>query len=157
MRFLPVFIVVLLASACLSEPDCIDSGSSTVHFRIRDSTNAVTKAIFKSIHVSGTTTVFATAPKDTVSTISLPVNPQEGQTSYVFDYDYFFQGSKIPKHRKDSITVTYTAEKIIVSTTCPPYKKISNLDVPEFSYQEKPLVLNGQLNTSEAINIDIKL
>ncbi len=154
MRFLPVFFVVLLASACLSEPDCISEGSNLVQVRLRDSTNAVTKAIFSSIRISGIDSIYAT--KDTLSTFSVPVDPLAGQTSYQIEYTYFFLDS-IPKKRKDSFTISYSVQNIIVSTTCPPYKLISNLDVPEFSFKEKPLVLNRQITPGETINIDIRL
>ncbi|CAN5205192.1 hypothetical protein BH09BAC3_BH09BAC3_03410 [soil metagenome] len=154
MRFLPVFVLVILASACLSEPDCVSAGTNLVQLRLRDSTNAVTKAVFSSIKISGLSGTYST--KDTLSTFKVPVNPAADQTSYDIEYTYFYLDS-IPKKRKSSFTISYTAQNIIVSTTCPPYKLISNLDVPEFSFREKPLVVNRTLSPSEALNIEIKL
>ena len=156
MRFLPVFIVLILASACLTEPDCVDAGTNLVIVRLRDSTNAVTKAVFSSIKVSGLTTFNIVPPKDTLSTLNVPVDPLAGQTTYEIKYTYFYLDS-IPRKRESTFTISYTAQNIIVSTSCPPFKQISNLDVPEYTFREKPLVVNRQITNSETINIEIKL
>ncbi len=157
MRFLPVFVIILLVSSCVSEPDCISGPSNNMVFRMRDSkNNAVKKVIFSSILISGTP---ATVPADSVSSIVIPLDPTMNETTYNFSYTYSYLSNTTPVVRNDQITIVYTSQNIIVSTTCPPYILFSNLDVSAYSFTEKPLVLNRQLLTGvtpATINIDIK-
>jgi len=124
---------------------------------MRDSkNNAVKKVRFSSIIISGSAANFSFT--DSVSTFSIPLDPNKTETTYNFRYKFSYPSDTTTRLRNEQITIVYTSQNIIVSTTCPPYIQFSNLDVSEYSYVQKPLVLNRQLSAgaSATINIDIK-
>lgn len=150
MRLLFIGLLVLLFSACLDDPDCVVTSTNYVRITMKTMNKDTTKAdstiavAFWGITASGTDSVFHKS--DTVSTVSLPVNPGSMETKFRFSY-----GAKT-----DSLILGYTKKTEIISPQCGAFLYYQNLRVISTSF-EKVTVINPQLATSVTSNIEIKL
>jgi Family of unknown function (DUF6452) len=156
VRFLLVCIVALLLSGCLSQPDC--PGAATNKVQISFENNRTNKA--QPIDIASLefgSKYFLTA--DSVSSVSIPVNPFTRETTFIIDYtatlkDIANIDSTIT--RKDTITVGYSVQNIIVSTDCGAYLFCKDLLLNYSSFDSTKLV-NKQLSTSATVNIKVRL
>jgi len=80
VRFFFIGILVLLLSACLSEPDCTVTATNIVRITLKKAItrDSVIFVKFKSITVSGTESTFQNLAGDSVSTLQLPVKSANG-------------------------------------------------------------------------------
>lgn len=149
---LPSFII-LLFSACLSEPDCLVTASNFVRIDLkRTDTNLVNTVKFILIRVQGTDTLFYQDQK--ASSLILPVNPSTEQTTFHFEYKNSLDTTVL---MSDSMTLAYVRQYKVISPECGGYVYYLNLAVSSFSFVNEPKVLNSQLSTSAAPNLEIKL
>ena len=145
MRFLPLGILLLLFASCLDEPDCISTASNKVQIALKrldfDSARTV---IFDSIQVYSTDSVFYKS--DTVTVLSLPVNPGITETTFLFYYEL----------KMDSLVLSYTRETKMVSPKCGAFNYFQELGVVSTSFSQVT-VANTQLSTGGSTNLTIKL
>ena len=145
MRFLPLGILLLLFASCLDEPDCISTASNKVQIALKrldvDSARIV---IFDSIQVYSTDSVFYKS--DTVTVLSLPVNPGITETTFLFYYEL----------KMDSLVLSYTRETKMVSPKCGAFNYFQELGVVSTSFSQVT-VDNTQLSTGGSTNLTIKL
>ncbi len=145
MRFLPLGILLLLFASCLDEPDCISTASNKVQIALKrldfDSARTV---IFDSIQVYSTDSVFYKS--DTVTVLSLPINPGITETTFLFFYEL----------KMDSLVLSYTRETKIVSPKCGAFNYFQELGVVSTSFSQVT-VANTQLSTGGSTNLTIKL
>ena len=150
MRLLFIGLLVLLFSACLDDPDCVVTSTNFVRITMKTMSSDSTKAdstiavAFWGITASGTDSVFHKS--DTVSMVSLPVNPGSMETKFKF-----FYGAN-----SDSLTLGYTKKTEIISPQCGAFLYYQNLRVISTSFKTVK-VINTQLATSVTSNIEIKL
>jgi hypothetical protein len=153
VRFLLPVIIILLLSACLSQPDCLVTATNQVKISLKrldsDSVNTVK---FILIRVSGTDTLLYENKKE--SSIVLPVNPGTLNTTFAFEYKSKPDTAIV---KKDSVTLTYAAQYFVISPDCGGYIFFSNLTVASTSFLNVPKVVNPQLSTSATTNLEIKL
>lgn len=145
MRLLFIAFLVLLFSACLDDPDCVVTSTNIVRISLKkiDSDSAQTIK-FSRITVSGTDSIFHQG--DSVSFVSLPINPGTTETKFKF-----FYGLKI-----DTLVVTYGRTVKLVSPPCGAFAFYQNLNVLSTSFLNVK-VTNHQLSTSATNNLEIKL
>ena len=107
MRFFLFGLILLVLSACLSEPNCLVTTSNEVKIAFKQAnTNTPKKVIFEAITSSGTDVVYKT---DSITQITLYVDPRATQTTFKF-YD---QAAHL-----DSLTLSYKIQNIIISPAC---------------------------------------
>lgn len=157
MRFLYACIVFLMLSGCLSQPDCPGAASNKVQISFKNNlTSRAQKVLFKSIKISGIDTEFATT--DSVSSISLPVNPFATEVAFTFSYGAILVNSpRVEITSVDSIRLNYSVQNIIVSTDCGPYLFCSNLGLVSSSFLNETKLVNNQLSSSETVNLTVRL
>ncbi len=153
MRFLLPALIILLFSACLSQPDCLVTASNFVRIDLkRTDTNAVNTVKFIVIRVQGTDTLFYQG--QSVSSLVLPVNPVMDLTTFYFKYKSNPDTTVV---KNDSLTLSYVRQYKVISTDCGGYIYYSGLKVSYYSFANEPKVVNPQLLTSAAANLEIKL
>lgn len=145
MRLLFAGILGVLFLSCLHEPDCISTATNLMRISLRmadvDSARTI---LFSSVTASGTDTVFY--ENDSISSLSLPVNPGTAQTIFKFYYDL----------EVDSMVVAYTRKTVVISPGCGAFNYFQELSIISTSFPTVT-VLNPQLSTSGSANIEIKL
>ncbi|MBL7847697.1 MAG: hypothetical protein JNL40_09540 [Cyclobacteriaceae bacterium] len=145
VRFFPLGFLILLFSSCLNEPDCIVTSSNKVNIAFLKLTSDSTRAVeLDSILVMGTDSVFNMG--DSVTSVSLPVNPGVIQTTFKFYYE----------SRMDTLTLSYVRVTRVISPACGAFNQIQNLAVVSSSFFSTK-VLVPQLSTSSTTNVTIKL
>jgi hypothetical protein len=153
VRFLLACIIIILLSECFSQPDCLVTATNSVRISLkRTDSDSVNTVAFSMIKVSGTDTIFYKNTK--ASTLTLPVNPAQLQTTFTFQYRSKPDTTIV---KLDSVKLSYTTQKIIISPECGGYLYYSNLSVLSTSFVNQPKVVNSQLSTSATNNLEIKL
>jgi hypothetical protein len=153
VRLLLSVIIILLVSACLSQPDCLVTATNDVKISLkRTDSDSVNTVKFLIVRVSGTDTLFYKNHIESV--LTLPVNPGILKTTFVFEYKSKPDTSIV---KKDSVTLTYATQYFVVSPECGGYAYFSNLAVSSTSFVNVPKVVNPQLSTSATSNLEIKL
>lgn len=154
MRFFLAGIIILLLSACLSEPDCLVIATNNLRISLKNAgTGAAQKVLFSFIKVSGTDTTFFS--KDSVTALILPVDPLAPRTTFKFKYGTVLNSK--PVLRTDSVTVAYATQIVIISPSCGAAVYHTNLTVFATSFTIEPKVVNSQLSTRATSNLEIKL
>lgn len=146
LRFCLPALFAVLFSSCLSEPDCILTASSDVRIvlQVAGTADSARFVKFDSIGVSGTNFVFYTG--DSVSSVVIPINTGDYQTTFRFYYE-----SEI-----DSIVVSYTRNTRVISPSCGAFNYYQDLAVVLHTFPTVTL-LQSQLSTSHAPNLSVKL
>ncbi|CAN5350535.1 hypothetical protein BH10BAC4_BH10BAC4_02260 [soil metagenome] len=157
MRFLLVCIVALLLSGCLSQPDCPGPASNMAQISFKNNRSGKAQAIDISMLEFGSK-YFLTA--DSVSSVSIPVNPFTTETTFIINYTAILKSlanidSTVTK--RDTITVGYSVQNIIVSTDCGAYLLCKDLLLKYSSFKNEAKLVNNQLSTRATVNITIKL
>lgn len=145
MRFLLLGLLIVIFSACLDEPDCVDSSSNLIKIDLKKA--AVDEAdtiAFSKIEVSGTDSLFHV--KDTVAVLSLPLNPGTNETTFNFYYD-----SKV-----ETMVVSYTWQTRLASPKCGAFTYFYDLAVVSSSFGEVS-VTNSQVFKNGSTNLTVKL
>lgn len=154
MKLLLASILILMLSACFSDPDCFSTGTNNLQITFKGAGKGVApKMSFSQITVSGTETVFER--KDSLSTLDIPVNPIASETTFIFTYGGVVDSVKVSG--VDTLVVAYSTKTLIVSPSCGADIYISNLTVPATSFQKGVKVVNSQLSTLATTNLEIKL
>ena len=154
MRFFPASVLILLLSACLSEPDCLVTATTGVKFSFRDPVTGIAKNVkFHSIKV--TSLGGQLVPPDSLKSIILPVNPFEPETTFIFEYGAIESGASVIK--TDAMILTYTSETVIISPDCGGAIYHTNLAVKDYSFVSPPKVVNTQLSTLATLNVEVRL
>ncbi len=149
--------MILLLSACLSEPNCTPTATNNVKISLKkllnDSSNLVT---FVSITISGADSVIQNLSTP-VSSLNLPVNPESSETTFKFQYKK--KVNAVTVILTDSVTLSYAKQNIIISPACGSFVYYTNLAVLSTSFQIVPKVVYNQLSTSATVptNLQIKL
>ena len=154
MRFFPASVLILLLSACLSEPDCLVTATTGVKISFRDPVTGIAKNVkFHSIRVSSLSGQYI--PPDSLRSIALPVDPYETETTFIFDYGAIESGVSVIK--TDAMTLTYTSQTVIISPDCGGAIYHTNLAVKEYTFVTAPKVVNTQLSTLATLNVEVRL
>lgn len=154
MRFLPASLLILLLSACLSEPDCLVTATTGVKISFRDPVTGIAKNVkFNSIRVTSLPGQYV--PPDSLKSIVLPVDPYEAETTFIFDYGVIESG--LPVTKTNTMTLTYTSQTVIVSPDCGGALYHTNLAVKDYSFVTPPKVVNTQLSTLATLNVEVRL
>ena len=125
MRFLPLGILLILFASCLDEPDCIITATNLVQVSLlRLDEDSARTVKFDRILALGTDTVFY--ENDSISSLSLPVNPGTAKTTFRFYYE----------SQVDSLVVSYTRATKIISPTCGAFNYFQDLGVVSTSAKE---------------------
>jgi hypothetical protein len=150
VRFFLSSVLILLLSACLSEPDCLVTATTGVKISLRDQVTGIAKNVkFYSIIYDAKGNVLT----DSVKSIVLPVNPFATETTFILEYAS--SGMATPK--TDTMTLTYTSQTVIVSPDCGGVIYHTNLAVKNYSFAIAPKVVNTQLSTLATLNLEITL
>ena len=146
MRFFIFGLILLVLSACLSEPNCLVTTSNEVKIAFKQAnTNTPKKVIFEAITSSGTDVVYKT---DSITQITLYVDPRATQTTFKF-YD---QAAHL-----DSLTLSYKIQNIVISPACGAFPFYSNLKVVAYTFSDTVLVTNSLLsNVTSNLNVEVK-
>jgi Family of unknown function (DUF6452) len=145
LRFCLLALFVVLFLSCLSEPECVVTASGNVKISLTKPTSDTAFFVkFDRIVVSGTDSLFHVG--DSVSTVILPVQPGNYQTTFHFFYD----------SKQDSMTISYTRSARVISPACGAFLYFQDLTVVMHSFSFVD-VLNAQLSTGNAPNLTVKL
>jgi len=145
LRYCILACLAALFSSCLNEPDCIITASNEVKIYFEEIDSDTARFIkFDRIEVSGTDSVFHVG--DSVSMVTLPVNPGAYKTTFRFFYET----------EVDSLLVSYTRSTRVISPSCGAFNYFQDLDTGVCTF---PLLIieNRQLSTSGAANLTVKL
>jgi hypothetical protein len=149
LRFSLLAFLAALFSSCLSDPDCVITGTSEVQIDfLKVTPDSIRTAIsdtvaLDSILVSGTDSIFYVA--DTVSSIILPVNSGAYETTF-----YFFRQAQ-----QDSIKLAYTRITRVISPACGAFNYFQDLSIVLSTVTEAK-VADAQLSTTNSTNVTIK-
>jgi hypothetical protein len=151
VRFFVPSVLILLLSACLSEPDCLVTATTAVKTSLRNPATGIAKNVkFHSIQING---VHVQVPTDSVKSITLFVDPFAPQTTFTFEH----ASGGMPAPKSDTFTLTYTSEVVIISPDCGGVVFHTNLAVKDYTFPTAPKVVNAQLSTLATLNVEISL
>jgi hypothetical protein len=153
VRFFPASVLIILFSACLSEPDCLVTATTGVKMSFRDPVTGIAKNV--KFHSIKATSLDAQLVTDSLKSIALPVNPYENETTFIFEYGAIENGVSVIK--TDTMTLMYTSETVIISPDCGGAIYHSNLAVKDYSFAKAPKVVNTQLSTLATLNVEVSL
>lgn len=123
----PSFIILLffpcLLAACLDEPDCVTTTTDFVNVRFYDLAENVADTLYLDrLTVAGSDSVLA--EMDTLTSVRLPLNSQEGRAAYYFETQY----------GRDSLVLTYSLGTRLISEDCGVEVIYGNIGVTAHSF-----------------------
>ncbi len=137
-----LFLPFLLA-ACLDEPDCVTTTSDFVNVRFyKVSTNEIDTLLLSRLTAMGSDSVLN--DQDTVTSVRLPLNPQEGRATYYFESQYGM----------DTLVLIYNLGARLISEDCGVEILYSQIDYLSQSFDSVSVV--NQV-PSEEITEDIQV
>ncbi len=144
MRRLEIYscYIFLALLSCNNIPDCDDPNSLDLVIQFLDSTSAPLDQNISQIRELDNDFVFF--ENDTLSLITLEINPTDTTTGYVFEGDGI----------SDTLIVNYRQNQMLKSETCGPIIRISQLTIEKQTFADTLIVLNDELLTNQ-INIEI--
>lgn len=142
MRYIFLIFLFFSSASCLDEPDCLVLATNKMKVSFVNADKTEAKYTFTKITVSGTTkTYFTEGP---VSGLTLPVDPANTQTSFVFTHD----GTEV------KLVVQYDKTHKVISTKCGAYTYFNNLSVVETT-ADSVRVVNKLFATTVTKNLEI--
>ncbi|MEJ2006374.1 MAG: hypothetical protein P8X57_15745, partial [Cyclobacteriaceae bacterium] len=83
-NLLAVCLLALLCQACLDDPDCVNTTSDFITVGFYDAeTGQADTLVFRQVRAIGSDSLFVL--QDTLSAVSLPLDPRGPSTAYHFD------------------------------------------------------------------------
>jgi hypothetical protein len=144
VRFTWFASLILLFSACLNEPDCIDTSTDVVKIAFKASDHTALEVNFTEIQVAGLGKKFYPATK--TSSVELPVNPEQSQVTFTFLFD----------NRTETLILNYVRRAQVVSPSCGAFQNYSGLQIEDTTFEDFRII-NTQLSKNATVNIEIFL
>jgi hypothetical protein len=150
MKFLPpvVFLMVVM-TACLEEPDCLQQADTALIIDFKKLPDGITDTlIFSRIVAEGADSIFYFQTPvdkiDSLTSVTLAVNPYANETLFVFYLGEFTKRLK----------VGYQTETSFISKECGSEQLHKNLIILESEF-DSVRVVNNVLTTERLTNLEI--
>ena len=135
-----------LALSCGDIPTCLDTETSLVKINFIDSVGKAKDIILNSLKAIDNEDGFPEYANDTLSVLTLPLNPGDTVTTFILD-----QTTGI-----DTIGLSYTVTAILISPECGLDAAFDKLDTT-FTTYNKLEILNQSIHEDVTVNLEITL
>lgn len=135
-------IVVLIATACLEEPDCYQLNNEVIGIAFKKLENSSADTVTFGLQIVEPHLIFADT---TLSRLFFPLNYFRDETTFVFA-----QESAV-----DTLQLTYLSQAQFVSEDCGEKFVLSKLRVGHHSFDSVRLVIDTPTQNGSVINLEI--
>jgi hypothetical protein len=142
VKVLGFLVLMVLVTACLSDPDCLVTSSNLVKIQFKNLKNKNKNIKLDSVEVAGLGYFYPTT--DSVSNISLPVSPISNEATFTF---YYYKTAP-------NVTVGYLTQAEVISTKCGAFTNYIDLRVTTTTFDSLVLI-NDQLRINQNVNLEV--
>lgn len=150
MKTIFVLLLLCFAASCIEPPDCLLTSTNFVKINLKKQDNTANPLAITSIAVPGTVLTFY--PNETVSFVTLPVNPESNETTFVFNY--VIEENSVKVNKSASLTVGYKNEIRLISEECGAYQYQQDLTILSTDFTNTKLI-NTSLLIAVPSNLEI--
>ena len=129
LSFIPLLFGICLLASCLDEPDCVTPTTDFVNVRFYSlQDNSVDTVFLQRLTANGSDSILN--EMDTVTSVVLPLNPQEGNATYYFQSQY----------GRDTLVLSYRLGTRLISEDCGVEVLYSDVDYSLHSFDSVRII-----------------
>lgn len=149
-----MIFVMLVVTSCFNKGDCLKTNSDLVRISFRKKSDGKQDTLLiKSLVAEGFSAVYAANKTVNGEVISLPINPNQTTTNFIFNYT--FKRNKQEFARIDTLKLTYRPLARVPASDCGAFLYFTDLNYTKTGFDSIRIVNPQLLADATIVNVQI--